>query len=1628
MADIVFDPNKKVDFDDNSFTPATENTTASLMVESMDQTIRTHRANQKLAAEVAYLQAGVRDTNPIEEYQASMAHLEAGGDLNAMYDELKLEYMAQEEQKMLEAVDEHIQAAAKAGVPLTNLPDYSTIQQGVQDSLSLYMDNDGIERMRADLYATESVEDMEIRQEMMRQYANRRVTEDMGERSTLDTTTDVFDSVIPLGFLKDVGDVTGSYFKGIPEFVEAAYKYQRLDPEEQQLVYDEVWHPRIMEASNDNKFVAEALVEALHNPEVLAEMYITGAIDLTFAYEAAQLARWGYKASKAVSERRSIAKQYNELGNDEASGTTVGISSKVNDSAPTGMSKADAAQSASPNASPDITPGAMDQVSDVVQNARKTAEQRLKDELALDITEGFTRTERKNITKSIRRLQKKLLAAQTTAASLTKPVARNAAARSAVAEAKRATAERITALEQQIAIREQKLALVPKETTQIDLLNLQQGHIPARLQQRFEQIVNERIQKELAAKSGKHDASVQAARANAKEQSGGSQLIEETIVNEGARGSKLLNNPELYGVSEEYAEVMRATIADPMRKLSKELSEDAPEVLTGDQKAKIQIRVMEELQQAANSSGKEISFATPVPSKSGFTVKYSQDGIDEEFTYKWTVNDIGLFEAIDSTPNVASSVIRRSLGSARAMLEKFSATIVNDIKYGQDQAARSVNQLTKQFQDIEKGLSKDQLKELDTLLLMGDEAGEVYKFNDLIDGVIEIKGVGKHKVDRAVVDAYYAKRVFFDELHSLRDYYMRRQLAFEGFKDVSYVSKVGGRASHLMARTVDADTVARSRETLVYDLTGEVNKRAKYINKDTASAFVENKGYKYVELAEPRTIRGKRVKYAILDETDQLAKPQISELPPKVLNYSKGYIPRIYQKGYYFVKSDIDGSTAFAAETRELAMKWARQATEESQDGARFSVKFDGEMDGSESMVENAKSFGGLYTGTRSKKPLEVKKEGGEFEKARRADNNDATESYIQSISNVMPLNEYRSMLVTRWENTVRQLLEAEGKVDAAKRLSFRNKKERIGLSNSVMEAEMEDMRSYISHMAGVSTNEEIKTANFMANLADHMYGKPIVGGKVRDWVLNHLDDDPIVALKGLTFNLHLGWFNVRQLFVQAQNASIAMSISPQHAPGAIKDAMALRAVIFSENPDVWRKMGEMAPGVDADDFVKNVEQFKRSGLLDGIVRQGDWNNHATGVAHQSFKTFRTVAKAGQLFFKEGELAARMMAWGIARRRLPKDATIQQISDETTRLTMDLSTANSAKWQQNILGVPTQFLQVQAKFLENVLPTALGGSTRWSPAEKWSAFGGQVALYGTIGIPVAQDAASYAAELMGITPQEYAEKYPEVVEGIEEGVVGILTSALGIENNLSTSGSLVQGLFSNNSVTKMVRAWNEMLIDGDTTVAIDDIIGPAASSIKRAASPMVTLWDNARILWTTPSAENAAFALREFGDDILSMTSTWSNAKKALHLHSLGLQSRKGSTMIAPDKFEELSDVSLVMRGMGFPFDIEQAYYEQKSRVLDKKKQLRSSRQDLQHAWNRYLVHGNLDRLKTEELVILAPYTEPERRQLKHATLKAAFNPKDDLDKQSQSFIKMWFMGGGTDVYPTTQVELEGTD
>jgi hypothetical protein len=618
--------------------------------------------------------------------------------------------------------------------------------------------------------------------------------------------------------------------------------------------------------------------------------------------------------------------------------------------------------------------------------------------------------------------------------------------------------------------------------------------------------------------------------------------------------------------------------------------------------------------------------------------------------------------------------------------------------------------------------------------------------------------------------------------------------------------------------------------------------------------------------------------------------------------------------------------------------------------------------------------------------PLQLKKGDDEFTSLNQVDRSQATSSYVQSIANIMPLNEYRMGTVKEWENTVKEILIAEGQVEKASLVNFNSAS--TGITNPRLAKEMEHSRDYLSRVMSVPSIEETKTAGLMTRLADKMYGVPVLGGKPRDWVKSGIGIDPVTKLKGLTFNLHLGFFNVRQLFVQGQNAVVAMSVSPQHAPAAFLGALAMRGALFSDDPKVWRKMAELNPTLNADDFVKDMQDFKDSGLIDGIIRQADHDASAVGVGNASMQAFRKVAQAGQVFFTEGETMARLMAWGIAKRKLPKGASIREISHEVTRLSMNMASANAATWQTNLLGVPTQFLQVQAKFLENTvggLMTKGGGvgKTGWTRAEAAKILAGQMALYGAVGVPVIEDAASYAGELLGMTAQEFGDKHPLVLEGIDEGAFGILTKTMGFENNFSKSGNLLASALHIHEEGILFDAFmgmSDLFIDNSADVDMASLLGVQSSTLKKVGNVGATMSRNMKLLWQTPSLDNLGQAAVENLDAIVSMTSTWSNAKKGLLIHNMGLRSKTtGATYYEADELSEMSWQTLAAKSLGFELDIETTLWERKKYVWDYDKEQKGLKTDWTLAHQRFLIHGSMDRLMTERQLILSMINNPEQ-------------------------------------------------
>lgn len=1631
MATFTSTPDVEQEFTLEDSNPRGEELQDSLATD-MNRTRMNFAANQDTAADVAVLKSSMDGTNVIEEYQGALGALEGGADLKELHGDLK--------QQRVDAVHDDLNTYLQDS--LTSLdPETSAQAMAIATDLTNnanelafeYLEDDGYELMKAEIIGAYETQGATSQKEQSRQYANRLITEHYGERGTYDAITDVAEGFIPLGFATDMAEFSSKLWGSQDEFLEATALYQTLDPVAQRMVFKEDLLPRILDAADDNLMVAQAFVESLHNPEVLGDMYVGRVFDALSIFDVTALGSlakpWVKTAVYAAKSSGNKVRGYKNLSNEEIASTANSISALTPD-APTGMNKVEAGHSANPISTEGVSPNSVDDIADASQKSRQTVEQQLITEITDNLGQPKTRLQRRTTIKQIRlsetRANKARDVIEAAELSLKKHKASSPQGKAAK-QVLNSYKQQLRAHEESIRVGKAKLDsdfVIRKTNT--DKIKLETGVVPDSLKVRFDEIVAARKAKVAESLTGEGKKVADDLGAEA-EKIAGSKADAAQMLDDALQGGKILDNPELYGLSTEYAQAIEAAHISGLREAVADSQKLAPGILSEKQQKAIVDSTLDRMKREAADGNSEISFGTVDMDKGGFKVKYERDGVEDSLDYEFTLNDSGVFDSVATPLSLTKSRLKGVLSPERTV-GAMKDGMVRESKFAQDQAARIGNELTRSYKNIEKGLSKSDKVEVDSLLTAGDEDGVIHKLSDLLAGTVELKGVGKKAFSREVIDAYYAKRAFYDELHSFRDHLTKQQLKQLGVKEVSYLNNEGV-VQKLLGTPVEPHQVPVAGNDLVFSPNNAGTGKASFIPAEQARKQAKENGAQFVKMLEGKKVGKQKVVYALVQE-DDIGKVSINGLPNNVLNYSVGYLPRIYKNGYYFVKSNTDNSTLFAAESKAQADEWAEQATLESfekGENINYSARSDREFSEIDAIAENSSGFGGLYTGGRKSDNLMLRTGDDTFQRPDRLSVRDATERYLSNLSNHIALDEYASGSVKEWENSVKSLLISEGKPELVGQVDFR--KGITGLTGQA-QADMDHARQYMSRVLRVPTNEEKKTHALMSALAEKMYGHPIAGGKARDLVLSHLDTNPVTALKGLTFNLHLGWFNGRQLFVQAQNAATAFAISPQHAPAALLETMGMRAAMFSDDPKVWRTVAEKS-GINADEFVQSVGDFKKSGLIDGIIRQGDWDATAQGVGNNSMQLLRKGAAAGRVFFQEGELASRMISWNIAKRRLGKGATIKEISHETTRLAMDMSAANSATWQGGVLGIPTQFLQVQAKFIENIVGGLVFnkggvGKVGWSRAEASKALVGQIALYGAAGIPIMESISAHLAEMEGVTPTQWLRDNPVLAESLEEGFVGIVTKSLGFENDFAESGSLVRGFFGGNAVTKAWMAFSEAVIDGQTEIRVTDLLGANRNTIGRTGDVFTTMYRNIHNFWRTPSIENLGYGVLESADGIISMTSTWSNAKKALLLHNLGLQSRAGTTQIGSDTFIAQNLRTLVARGIGFPTDIEQAYWDNKKFVVDYEKQKREFTEDYRQILNRFLVHGSMTR-RDSELAMLGVLTgEATMKKIKKGVTKAITSGEDAMSKDLKKAFDIYMMNDGDVLLePATATLLE---
>jgi hypothetical protein len=321
--------------------------------------------------------------------------------------------------------------------------------------------------------------------------------------------------------------------------------------------------------------------------------------------------------------------------------------------------------------------------------------------------------------------------------------------------------------------------------------------------------------------------------------------------------------------------------------------------------------------------------------------------------------------------------------------------------------------------------------------------------------------------------------------------------------------------------------------------------------------------------------------------------------------------------------------------------------------------------------------------------------------------------------------------------------------------------------------------------------------------------------GNLKVGAMDFMSSDPSTALRGFAFDLKMGWFAVDQLYMQSLSALSIMTIDPKNGLLGALAYTPMRMAIMNRNPAVIKETARRTSkmlGLTEDQFMEMTEHLYNSGRYD----IGDTISEIGGGADFGMGYYKRAKTAGRVFFKEGERINRMISHFVAyknfREKFPtlnvKTSEGKRMMDEfiTQRadaLTLNMSSVSNAPWQKGFLGLTTQWLSYNARFLENAFL-----SRSLTKGERAKLALSQVVFFGAAGIGMGSPLNWYLEEAESTMSTE-------VYTGLRYGIIDyLLTEFTGTPTALGGRAGLGEGIV-------------QLVKDFQTEGALETLVGPA---------------------------------------------------------------------------------------------------------------------------------------------------------------------------------------------------------
>lgn len=904
----------------------------------------------------------------------------------------------------------------------------------------------------------------------------------------------------------------------------------------------------------------------------------------------------------------------------------------------------------------------------------------------------------------------------------------------------------------------------------------------------------------------------------------------------------------------------------------------------------------------------------------------------------YTKNEYGAFDG-----QIEMGWRQANIASPEKSFQQFDDKVVPQATYIELSQDTLKGRLAKAFANVVSGLKRKDKKLVNDLLMHGDEIQHEWSVSEL-EGAISIPKVGTITLSSKQRNAYLKARATFKWLWSIENLIQHRILSFNDGRWVKDITFRGNSIDGVVytkkawpseAKVIYTDVFPKLRRAGgdVVELSAD--------NEVKLRKMVKEGKAQVVEFENPLKI----------DDTHEVThgvvlKEKVRSLPAVVLPYRVGYVPmkrnvqyvvrengiEIFRDGVKTTRSTVKSFFGKQMDAEDYIRQLQRNDPSLMKKG-KLTVHLDAQLrrdDASYRQRVSKSAFSGIFSEQRLGDDIPY---GPEMGKPPRLSAFEGMNRYMNHIGNVYPMNEWRLEVTEKYRKTAIGLDALEDPNDW--RSQFK------ATSSLMPEAErgLRRVQSWLKDVLMIPDKNEMVLNSLMVTMARKLEKWSTADG-ARRWLMNAAEADAAQLIKGASFHLLLGWFNPRQLFVQAAGSVIAFSHSPQHAMGATRKSLFLQAINNLDMTDTERARNAIRIGfskaalLDPDEAEVLADAWRRSGLGTSLRANVDYSAAEAGLPIGP-NALRKTADAGLGFFRRGELTFRSYSWATAYqefiRRFPKrfgkkltQEEIDMITGDSMKFTLNLLRANKAMWQRGWMGIPTQFWQVQAKFWENMMPWLFGVKRSDWQGYRWQIWAMHAGLFGTMGIPFAEKWRSELSEWL-MSPEGMAIADNNLAVTIQGGLtdlafswmLGMATNGEGVPFSISEAISIPEGalkMFDNFVSEDPVNARN--MFGASWSVGnrvVDALTGPFA----RVAIP----WR-----WS----EVDSHTLFEAANDWASLASSWRNVSKArLWINNMAILDGRNQ-----NKIVLLDDETKYAAALGKALFGARSYYEMQNQDL----------------------------------------------------------------------------------------------